>query len=112
MQKMASNNKWRKKYKYGKIKKMNKLYKDLQRKYERQQVELNRYNQGQGSFSNGQYQHEGGDEVKDSRLMDEKLPKVIDAGDMFEQTEENAQLVKNHGDQNSDSEFESDELDL
>ena len=44
MQKMASNNKWRKKYKYGKIKKMNKLYKDLQRKYERQQIELNRYN--------------------------------------------------------------------
>jgi len=32
---MASNNKWRRKYKYGKIKKMNKLYKDLQKKYQK-----------------------------------------------------------------------------
>jgi len=35
IQKMASNNKWRRKYKYGKIKKMNKLYKDLQKKYQK-----------------------------------------------------------------------------
>jgi hypothetical protein len=60
---MASNNKWRRKYKYGKIKKMNKLYKELQRKYHQQQLEFEDYDRnGQSNHKSDKKSpyHEGG----------------------------------------------------